>query len=868
MSTQTLAQKFDALAEAGILDLDLPLAVTDNLRPSLRPYQVDALQRFLYYVGDYKQRQNPAHLLFHMATGSGKTVLMAALILDLYTRGYRDFLFFVDKTQIVEKTKANFLDPAASKYLFANDIRIDGLPITVREVSNFGESDPAAINIRFTTLGTLHSEMNRPRENGVTIEDFQDRGDRGGVVLIADEAHHLNAETKRDGKQLELEVDSWETTVARIFRADKRNIMLDFTATQDFGHPAIAAKYVDKLLVDYSLRQFRADRYSKEIELRRADIPPEERMLQAIVLSQFRRKLAGEHRLFLKPVVLFKSKTIAESADAEESFSALVKSLDASALERLRDRYGADDIVGEALAHIIGKGTASGLMSPSDFAAELRLDFDPSKVRNVNKPDDLERLQIELNTLEDRDNEVRAIFAVDKLNEGWDVLNLFDIVRLYDTGTNKTTNQEAQLIGRGARYWPFAAPDRPDDARDQRKYDGVDDAPLRVIETLHYHCSHNPTYFAQIKEALVSSGLMDEDTKKATVRVKDAFKTTKLYKSGVLFANERCANERGGIFALKDYRVPELVRVSIGYTGRTTAADAFGTETITTASGAKIRTDKKRFADLGEAVVRHALDSDRFFHFGNLKHHFPRLEGMRDFVDDAAFLGGITIEVSGPSGLLDGLTPAEKLEVAEGALAEVREAIEANSHSETGTRLFKPHGVRATVKDATLTVGGPYRQRWADWPDNDGVDLRDVEWFAHDDFYGTTEELKLIQFFARRIDDLTDAYGDVRLVRNEKAVKLYNFADGAGFEPDFLLFLDHDEKGEAVVVQLFIEPKGKHLAAGEEWKNDFLEAIEAQHELPEVYAKTHKLRGLPFFDESSLDAAKRFREAQAAYRIR
>jgi type III restriction enzyme len=352
------------------------------------------------------------------------------------------------------------------------------------------------------------------------------------------------------------------------------------------------------------------------------------------------------------------------------------------------------------------------------------------------------------------------------------------------------------------------------------------------------------------------------------VRVKDAFKTTKLYKSGVLFANERCANERGGIFALKDYRVPELVRVSIGYTGRTTAADAFGTETITTASGAKIRTDKKRFADLGEAVVRHALDSDRFFHFGNLKHHFPRLEGMRDFVDDAAFLGGITIEVSGPSGLLDGLTPAEKLEVAEGALAEVREAIEANSHSETGTRLFKPHGVRATVKDATLTVGGPYRQRWADWPDNDGVDLRDVEWFAHDDFYGTTEELKLIQFFARRIDDLTDAYGDVRLVRNEKAVKLYNFADGAGFEPDFLLFLDHDEKGEAVVVQLFIEPKGKHLAAGEEWKNDFLEAIEAQHELPEVYAKTHKLRGLPFFDESSLDAAKRFREAQAAYRIR
>lgn len=867
MSTQTLAQELDALERFGRLSAEIPLTIIDNLGPTLRPYQVAALQRFLFYM-DWQQRQHPAHLLFHMATGSGKTVLMAALILDLYTRGYRDFLFFVDKSQIVEKTKANFVDPAASKYLFAEAVRIEGLPITVREVSNFGESDPAAINIRFTTLGTLHSEMNRPRENGVTIEDFQDRGDRGGVVLIADEAHHLNAETKRDPAQGELEdLQSWEGTVRRIFRADRRNIMLDFTATQDFGHPAIAAKYVDKLLVDYSLRQFRADRYSKEIELRRADIPPEERMLQAIVLSQYRRKLAGEHRLFLKPVVLFRSKTIAASAEAEESFSEIVENLDALDLERLRDRYTEiDDIVGQALTHVIGTSGTPGLMSASEFVRELRLDFGPAKVRNVNKPEDLERLQIELNTLEDRDNEVRAIFAVDKLNEGWDVLNLFDIVRLYDTGTNKTTNQEAQLIGRGARYWPFVAPDRADDPRDQRKYDGIADAPLRAIETLHYHCSHNPTYFAQIKEALVTSGMMDEDTKKATVRVKDAFKGTKLYKSGVLFANERRANERGGIFALKDYQVPELVPLSIGHSGRTTASDAFGTGTVTTAGGAKIRTDKKRFADLGAPVVRHALDSDRFFRFGNLRHHFPRLKSMREFMDDAAFLGGITIELSGPSGLLDGLSPTERLDVAQRALSEVREAVETNSHSETGTRLFKPSGVAATIKDATLTVGGPYRQRWADWPDNDGLELRDADWFAHDDFYGTTAELELIRFFARRIDELQQAYGDVRLVRNEKAVKLYNFADGAGFEPDFLLFLDHDEQGEAVVIQLFIEPKGKHLAKGEDWKNDFLEAIEAQHELPEVYAKTHKLRGLPFFDETSLNTAQRFREAHAVYR--
>ena len=68
---------------------------------------------------------------------------------------------------------------------------------------------------------------------------------------------------------------------------------------------------------------------------------------------------------------------------------------------------------------------------------------------------------MELNTLENPENEIRAIFAVDMLNEGWDVLNLFDIVRLYDTRDGKvtkngfvagsTTNAEKQLIGRGAR---------------------------------------------------------------------------------------------------------------------------------------------------------------------------------------------------------------------------------------------------------------------------------------------------------------------------------------------------------------------------------------------------------------------------------
>jgi hypothetical protein len=153
-----------------------------------------------------------------------------------------------------------------------------------------------------------------------------------------------------------------------------------------------------------------------------------------------------------------KSKTIADSNANEALFHGMIKGLDGDALLALRAASQGDETLTRAFAFIFDE---RGVSAP-DLAAEIKLDFDPAKVENVNSPTDLQARQIALNTLEDRDNELRVIFAVDKLNEGWDVLNLFDIVRLYDTRdgrenkVGKTTMQEAQLIGRGARY--FRAP--------------------------------------------------------------------------------------------------------------------------------------------------------------------------------------------------------------------------------------------------------------------------------------------------------------------------------------------------------------------------------------------------------------------------
>ena len=129
MPEQFLYQRLDAASELGLLPKDIPDCITQNLNPTfeLREYQTDAFARFIHcYNNDFPGKEHPLHLLFNMATGSGKTLIMAGLILYLYEKGYRNFLFFVNSTNIIEKTKDNFLTPSTTKYLFSENIHIDG----------------------------------------------------------------------------------------------------------------------------------------------------------------------------------------------------------------------------------------------------------------------------------------------------------------------------------------------------------------------------------------------------------------------------------------------------------------------------------------------------------------------------------------------------------------------------------------------------------------------------------------------------------------------------------------------------------------------------------------------------------------------
>jgi type III restriction enzyme len=856
--TQTLAQKFDALAEAGVLTAPIPACIIDNLAVSiaLRPYQERALERLIYYMEKYPIRQNPAQLLFHMATGSGKTVLMAALILYLYSRGQRNFLFFVNSSQIIEKTRDNFLNPASSKYLFAPQIRIDDALVDIRAVDNFDEAVDGAINIHFTTIQGLHRRLQYPSENAVTYEDFEARQ----IVLISDEAHHLNAETKaKPGKEEEDEKVSWENTVTRIWAANPENLLLEFTATVDLSHPAIGAKYHDKILYDYALRQFREDGYSKDIELRYVDLLARDRMLQAVVVSQFRRKLAAAHGVDCKPVILMKSKTIAESNANEALFHAMIMGLTGDALLALRAASLGDKTLTRAFTFIFDE---RGVSAP-DLAAEIKLDFGAAKVENVNSPADLQARQIALNTLEDRDNELRVIFAVDKLNEGWDVLNLFDIVRLYDTRdgrenkVGKTTMQEAQLIGRGARYFPFTDAEQQDAPRAMRKYDRQADHPLRLLEQLHYHCSHNPKYIQDIKNALRETGMLDETARNVTLRVRDSFKQTDLYQHGHIWLNNRIKNPRDTVQGLDAYLAGREFTFPRLMTGQVTEAAAFGDARPRQAvPGHEPVTETWGLTDLGQPILRFALDTNPFFRFDRLREYFPQLSGMTQFITSDRFLGGVSVKVTGLPGDLRNLPARTKVEIAQFVLHGVETGIRQESVEYLGTRDFVPHALNSILADKTLKVSvqGETGLSWAESriPGLGLIDLGAKDWHIYDNSYGTDQEKHFVRFIHDNEAKLKAIYQDFHLMRNEKLFQLYDFAQGRAFEPDFVLFLRRADNGQTAVMQVFIEPKGGHLRQQDQWKEDFLLQIRKDAQLETVFqGRDYTVYGLPFFNEAA-----------------
>jgi type III restriction enzyme len=823
-----LYEKITTLKEAGF-SAEIPQFLINNLSSNikLRDYQKEAIQYTILYLTSNLSKNKQTHILYHMATGSGKTVIMAMDILYYYNLGYRNFLFFTNQTNIVSKTRINFLEKASSKYLFNNSININGKNVKINEVSNFDEADKDAINICFNTVQGIHSSLSIIREGSLTIEDFEN----DKIVLIADEAHHLNSTTSKDKEENE-ENATWEDTVNKIFLANKDNVLLEFTATCDIQDVNVKSKYIDKIIYNFDLKEFRKAGYTKEFMNLQSSTTKWGRTLQALILSEYRKLLFEKHNISIKPVVLLKSKTISESNSFYNEFHEKLKLLSPVDIEDIKITNSGNEIFSNAFNFF------NDINLTSDELVDLiKIDFSQSNCVNMNALNS-ENENI-VNNLDEKNNNYRLIFIVDKLTEGWDVLSLFDIVRLYETrqggpkGTvSKYTISEAQLIGRGARYCPFQFTN--EQPREKRKYSDYS-SPYSICETLLYHCMDDSRYIDEIKRALKQTGLLPEtETKQVLYKLKNDFKRSKVYMEGFVFLNDRVEVGRSTVTSL-----PEKIRTM----GKTYKCKS-NASTVGGLFDDNINSSRLKYVDLnpvkfGEIQYNIIYKAFRCFEltlsFDKLKQKFPNIKSVREFLTSPEYLGNFPITFLA----LEGTEPSNEdmLNACKEVLHIVSDYVQTIEVSYKGTTEFYGRPIREVFTDRirNITVEKDDESWGAGVSQNDSLvnstyrmDLSDKNWYAYNDNFGTSEEKKFVKYFSTMVEELRRKFHSVILIRNEIQVAIYSFEDGSKFEPDYVLILNKEleEKTSSgknnIYICMFIEPKGEHLLEKDKWKNTLL----------------------------------------------
>ena len=821
----------------------IPDYVQANLKDDLRPYQQGAL-RYLHYTQCKPEEAllHYRHLLFHMATGAGKTMVMAGAILYLFKEyGYQNCIFFVHTVAIIQKTRENLLNPQSSKYLFCQELEIDGEKVTIAPVETFPSvPERNTIYLKLSTIHKMHDELNSYRENSITYEDLKDLP----IVLLGDEAHHFNAGTKARGKaksSQENEEQTWERTIEKILELRSDNRLFEFTATIDLANKDIWQKYRDKVVYQYDLKTFMSDGYSKKVMLLEANQNDVDKMLDAVLLSQYRKLTAMDNGIVgFKPVILFKSNKITVSKAKQEEFSQLIAALTPEIIRRHLVNKKIQLSSDTSIWHkVIQRYTDSDLVT---VIGQIQEDFSDFNLLNVNKSDLLEENPVLLNTLEEIDNPVRAVFAVAKVNEGWDVLNLYDIVRISEqaSSSKNSTDSEAQLIGRGARYYPFVY----DGKRNfTRRFDNSA-KDLSILEQLHYHTINEPAYIKALHTSLEQADLDAHQDGAGTIehaRLKDDFKKSAIYQTGKLYFNEveeiKSSSRNWETYSLE-------TRFEIPY-------QTVGEESLDNLTVAMGSITKSEPLILDERFYRKAMQRISFYALDNLQRFFPKLTSIREFIHSKAYLGKLKITVTVPESLdFSGVPAKEKLYLLETVLLRISENVRRNDQKSKGTYRFISQPVKDVIRDYSLHIDPSLRinQKIT------AVPTIGKKWYVYDNAILNQLEHRLVKMLEAFMPKLRARYDDIYVLRNDEQstrFKLTEFGGVRGFMPDFIMILTRH--ADNAYWQVFLEPKGDDRLLDDAWKERMLETLNDRERIVIDENEDIRLVGIKFFANSQID---------------
>lgn len=888
---------------------EIPKYISENLKYNFFDWQKTAFENFLTFeaIKEAENSKLPTHLMFNMATGTGKTLLMASSILHYYRNGYRHFIFFVNQNNIIDKTENNFIQSSHNKYLFKDKIVIDDQTISIKKVEIFSEN-PQEIEIKFTSIQKLYNDIHLEKENKTTLQDLH----RKNIVMLADEAHHLNTDTKtKKGENFELDLSGelagnasakdiekkgWEHTVIELVlnkngqeknnEENNKNVLLEFTATIP-ENKEIEKKYSDKIIAKFTLKEFLGAGYTKEINLVSSNVEKKNRILLALLFHYYRHKIALKNGIAnFKPVMLFRSKTIEESKNDYEEFlnlTANLKADDFDFLKEIDDKIDESKNVNEQgklrvkqILQFIQKEKISYFevanFIKDNFASQAVI-ITNSKQGTKTKESTTEDQEKLLNSLEDKNNNIRAIFTVARLTEGWDVLNLFDIVRLYegrdegkdDKGNRKagsSTISEKQLIGRGIRYFPFNYSDK---IKNKRKFDDDLENELRILEELCFYSTNEHHYIDELKRELKKDGYVRDDRTIKTFDLKPEFKASEFYQKVKIWKNKSIENPNRRKATLEDLQANFAFEYVVKSLEFREDSKIFDDEQKTNKINENTyQTNFIKFNDIEKHIFRKAVaikakQDGSLLRFENLSKEL-KIESINDL--QKIIIGDFKIKIISKKDIIfEDISSQEKLDLTLKFLEEFLRKFKVDIVPNIGSEKFFAHSFAEIFGEPKTKSIKPENE--------DKSIVSDNKWYVLDGFVGTSEEKKLVEFIKKTIGNLEEKYSQIYLLKNEEIYKIFDFKEARGFCPDFILFL---EGKDSFYYQIFIEPKGNQFKdknndfkeGSESWKEEFLKEISTKYgdgNIIKAENRKYKLIGLPFYnEEDEQDFGKDFSE--------
>ncbi|GAA7046244.1 DEAD/DEAH box helicase family protein [Helicobacter pylori] len=663
----------------------------------------------------------------------------------------------------------------------------------------------------------MFSLFTKVKENAISIEDLKDQK----LVFLADEAHHLNTETKKKLSDAESnEKRNWESVVKLALEQNKDNLLLEFSATIP-NEKSVKDKYENLKVITYTLKEFSEDKFCKNIySLSYENKELETRFLGACVSSLYKELLAQHHNIEnFKPCILFKSERIEDSKENQERFNAFLENLSPLDLENFfnhsRNAFFKD-----------AKNFFDKQHYTPNLAQLLQTKFKKSVQINTNNEKELEKSMLLLNSLEDRQNPKRVIFSVDKLNEGWDVLNLFDIVRLKNKASQKDTTKDAQLIGRGARYYPFSYNDfKPSNIEFyQRKFDLFN--PLSTLERLDYHAVYDSEFIAKLNNELQDLGLGFVNEKQ-TIPLTPTKRFKCYYASNTKNKNKNLFN--------KDYTDPVKVKLQSLHV----PLFAFG-----------VREKKVDFKEENKGdttyYIPHTLNKipiNYFLKALNLKN--LDFKTLKKAFKKHAF--------------------NNKVEFIERYISQLKTNFHKNQKFDDNKTLLKlAVDIIENLKDTLLKEQDKYdvsALELKEFETHDRSlsaselekDIPSYEWLLFKDMRKLDSDLEreFLGFINDHKEVLDKKFKEWCVLRNDHFTELkvfYNIENSPyyaqGFEPDFILFA-RTHSDEFLGFTCYMEAKGEHLKHSNAWKEEFLETLE--NAALKSHNKKLDLKGLPFF---------------------